>query len=225
MIIYKITNMINNKIYIGQTIRPMKIRWQAHKNERNYSDRPICLALVKYGVHNFKIEEIDSASSLDELNVLEQKWIALLDSMNPKVGYNAESGGKNKRASDETRKKQSLAKKGKPSVKKDFSCSEETKRKISEANKGNVAWNKGKPWSEEHKKAHSERMKGKKAWNKGVKINNKPIIAINLETGEEKRFDSIHQVIEELKVGRCAVQNVLSGRRKRTSNNYTYKYA
>ncbi len=169
MIIYKITNLINGKIYIGQTIRPIDIRWKAHYHERHLSDRPICKALIKYGRENFKIEEICKASSREELDKLEEFWIIELKTMNPEFGYNARSGGNKTTFSEETRKKMSLAKKGKPSSKKDFSCSIETAAKISAANKGKIPWNKGKPQSEQQKLAHSKKMKGRVAWNKGLK--------------------------------------------------------
>ena len=113
---------------------------------------------------------------------------------------------------------------------KKYSCSkfewENTVKYCSRAcvNKGRSSWNKGIPQPESQKLAHSEKMKGRLAWNKGLRINNKTIIAINLENGVETEFSSIHEVVEVLKVGRCAIQNVLSGRGKRTSNNYTYKY-
>lgn len=224
MIIYKITNLVNGKMYIGQTIRPLEKRWKAHYRER-HSDRPISRALCKYGRENFKIEEITRASSRDELDELEKFWIIELDTMNPLNGYNARGGGNTGRGvCEETRTKMSLAKKGKPSNKKDFSCSPETAAKISAANKGKIPWNKGLPQSEEQKQAHSLKMVGRKAWNKGIKRNNKPIIAINLDTNEEIEFPSIHEVVSVLKIGRCAVQNVLSGRGKRTSNNFTYRY-
>lgn len=225
MIIYKVTNNINGKIYIGQTINSLESRWKAHiitAYKHNYS---FPNAIKKYGKDNFKIEQIDSASSREELNNLEQYWIILLDSVNPIIGYNLTTGGNNNSVySEESKLKMSLAKKGKPSKKVDCSCSPETAKKISNSNKGKKAWNKGIPRTEEQKKHFSDVMKGRPVWNKGKKLNNKEIIAINLTTNEEFLFSSIHEVVEKLNVGRCAVQNVLSGRAKRTKNNFTYKY-
>ena len=45
--IYKITNLINNKIYIGQTIRDVQIRWKEHL--RSKDEAPIHKAIRKYG--------------------------------------------------------------------------------------------------------------------------------------------------------------------------------
>jgi group I intron endonuclease len=70
MIIYKITNNINNKVYIGQTIESIKKRWQRHTwrctIERN--KMAITNAIIKYGKENFIIEQIDIANSIEELN-------------------------------------------------------------------------------------------------------------------------------------------------------------
>lgn len=224
MIIYKITNKVNNKVYVGQTTRTLEIRWKCHINESKHQHRPICRAIRKHGKENFYIEQLEYCSNKSELDEKEKYWIEKLNSMNPSFGYNARAGGNETTFSDRTRQKMSLAKKGKPSNKKDFSCSPETAAKISAANKGKRAWNKGRKLNQEEIRKHSEVRKGKTAWNKGIKFNNKPIVAINLETMEEFEFSSIHEVVSSLKIGRCAVQNVLSGRGKRTSNNYTYRY-
>ena len=57
--IYKITNSINNKIYIGQTARTLNIRWKEHKVASISSDRPLYKAMRKYGIDNFHIEIIE----------------------------------------------------------------------------------------------------------------------------------------------------------------------
>lgn len=88
MWIYKITNTINNKIYIGQTIRPVKQRFNRHINDayNKIKDTHFCRALCKYGKDAFVLETIDSATSVDELTQKEQYWIKFYDSVN--IGYN-----------------------------------------------------------------------------------------------------------------------------------------
>lgn len=133
MIVYKITNLVNNKIYIGQTVQLLGVRWSQHRNpsaRKTYIHK----AITKHGKNNFIIEQIDRADSLEELNNKEAYWIKLLDSTNPKLGYNLESGGLNKRVSQRTKDKISEANKGK----KRAPVSEETKKKISEANTGKI---------------------------------------------------------------------------------------
>ena len=88
MWIYKITNIQNNKVYIGQTIRPIKDRFNRHINDaiNNIIDTHFARAIRKYGKENFIIEEIDKAQTLDELNQKEQYWIQYYNSV--KEGYN-----------------------------------------------------------------------------------------------------------------------------------------
>ena len=88
MFIYKISNSINNKVYIGQTIRPIEERFKRHINDAtNYIlDTHFARAIRKYGKENFYIEEIDKANNQEELNLKEQYWIRYYDSINN--GYN-----------------------------------------------------------------------------------------------------------------------------------------
>ena len=58
MIVYKVTNKINNKIYIGITTRNINIRWKEHCNLRARSSI-LKSAISKYGKDNFIIEEIE----------------------------------------------------------------------------------------------------------------------------------------------------------------------
>ena len=88
MFIYKISNSINNKVYIGQTIRPIEDRFQRHLNDatNNILDTHFARAIRKHGKENFWIEEIDRANNQEELNLKEQYWIRFYDSVN--TGYN-----------------------------------------------------------------------------------------------------------------------------------------
>ena len=83
MWIYKITNIQNNKVYIGQSIRPINQRLQRHINDalNNILDTHFARAIKKYGKENFVIEEIDTANTQEELNKKEQYWIKYYDSV------------------------------------------------------------------------------------------------------------------------------------------------
>ena len=91
--IYKITNTINGKSYIGQTIQNVKERFYQHcatKCSKAVSNKAIHRAIKKYGKSNFTvevIEEIDSAN----LNDRERYWIKCYNSYNN--GYNSTKGG------------------------------------------------------------------------------------------------------------------------------------
>ena len=76
MWIYKITNIQNNKVYIGQSIRPINQRFQRHINDalNNILDTHFARAIRKYGKENFIIKEIDTANTQEELNEKEQYW-------------------------------------------------------------------------------------------------------------------------------------------------------
>lgn len=93
--IYKITNLVNNKIYIGQTIfNTCAHRWKYYRNiiGKNYAPNvAIVNALNKYGYDNFKFECIESNIDLEQLDDRERYWIAYYNSY--KEGYNETTGG------------------------------------------------------------------------------------------------------------------------------------
>lgn len=86
MIIYKTTNLVNGKIYIGQ---------QSYMKNKYYlgSGNIIKRAINKYGKNNFKKEIIEDCKNQDELNEREIYWINALDSTNKEIGYNITFGG------------------------------------------------------------------------------------------------------------------------------------
>ena len=88
MFIYKITNIINNKIYIGQSIKPIEKRLKRHIYDaiNNVLNTHFARAIRKYGPNNFVIEQIDTAETQYELNLKEQYYIIKYDSINN--GYN-----------------------------------------------------------------------------------------------------------------------------------------
>ena len=91
MFIYKITNIKNGKMYIGQTIRPVMERWKRHCNDalNNILDTHFARAIRYYTPNAFTVEIIDTATSQQELTAKESYWIAWYDSTNK--GYNETS--------------------------------------------------------------------------------------------------------------------------------------
>lgn len=91
--IYKITNKINGKCYIGQSIDIEK-RWKDHqlpcRQTGKSSNYPLYRAFKKYGLNNFNFSVIEECE-LDQLDIREQYWIKYYDSYNN--GYNATLGG------------------------------------------------------------------------------------------------------------------------------------
>lgn len=114
MILYKITNILNNKIYIGQTIQlNHKLRWNSHINNAklNKNGDAITQAIRKYGKDNFKFEIICKVNSIEELNKLEEEYIKTCNSLCPN-GYNIKFGGKNQKLPDIVKQKISKSLKG-----------------------------------------------------------------------------------------------------------------
>lgn len=91
--VYKITNSINKKVYIGKTYNSIEVRFKQHLNdglnEKNFN-RPLYRAFAKYGVENFNIETLGKFEE-GILEEKEQEFIIEYDSY--KNGYNATLGG------------------------------------------------------------------------------------------------------------------------------------
>lgn len=85
MQIYKITNLINDKIYIGKDTT----------SDKNYYGSGVLIkrAIKKYGIENFKKEILEECVSNNELCLKEKYWIDLFNSNNLKIGYNISKGG------------------------------------------------------------------------------------------------------------------------------------
>lgn len=100
--IYKITNNINGKVYIGKTNYTIEKRWKEHCHDYkklSFQKRPLYRAMAKYGPENFSIEEIENVS-VEQENERERYWIEYFQSF--KNGYNATIGGDGKPYLDHT---------------------------------------------------------------------------------------------------------------------------
>lgn len=114
MIIYKITNNINGKIYIGQTVQTLKRRFTAHATKKS-SISAITSAIQKYGRDNFSYITLAEYNTLTDLNEAEKYYIYLYNSLAPN-GYNLRTGGGNYAVCDITRKRLSDSHKGQKSA-------------------------------------------------------------------------------------------------------------
>lgn len=95
--IYKITNDVNEKVYIGKTLRSVEKRWKEHirDSKREHTEsRPLYRAMNKYGVENFHIETLEECS-IELSEEREAFWIKEYNSFG-KNGYNATIGGDGK---------------------------------------------------------------------------------------------------------------------------------
>lgn len=135
-IIYKVTNLVNGKIYIGQTVQDFDKRMNSHLSNskcNKYITKYFHKAIRKYGRDNFIWEIIEYCNSKKELNEMEFHYIKQYNSFLPN-GYNMTLGGEG-----------SLGR----------LWSKSMRLKVSESKKG-------KPLSEDHKKLLSDIRKGKK---------------------------------------------------------------
>jgi group I intron endonuclease len=146
-IVYKITNQITNKSYIGWTGQPLEARWFQHQKlaEKNLDNRPFYNAIRKYGTDCWTTEVLITVKDKSVAKQKEIEYIQLFESYNH--GYNATRGGdgnNDMKMSPESNQARSAALKGRP---KNYirmagkKQSEESRKKISEAHKGMK-----KPW-------------------------------------------------------------------------------
>lgn len=87
-IIYKITNKVNGKSYIGQTRYTIEFRWKQHQHKKD--NTYFHNAIHKYGIENFSIEILEKCN-IEDLNSREIFYIAKYDTF--KNGYNLTIGG------------------------------------------------------------------------------------------------------------------------------------
>ena len=172
--IYKIINCINNKVYIGQSIDIEK-RFKRHKSNILLKFKhPLYYSLKKYGIDNFEFIIIEKVISIKDLDSKEQYWMDFYNSYNPEFGYNLRPKAESTRgykSTEETKHKQSIAKKGRVPWNKGLKMSKEFCEKLSNSHKGQevsketinkiIASRKGYTHSEETKIKISLGNKGK----------------------------------------------------------------
>lgn len=164
--VYKITNLRNGKLYIGQTVDP-KARWKYHRNIKDAKNikLPLYKSIQHHGQKNFKFETFEEYRTLNEVNIAETYWIKFYKTQDRDLGYNIRGGGDNESITEETKKKISIANTGKTRT-------EEQKRNAAEKSTGRIhteetkrkigAHSKLRKMSEENKQKLSEQRMGEK---------------------------------------------------------------
>ena len=178
-VIYKITNKLDGKIYVGKTARTLEIRMKEHlRHNETYIER----ALKKYGIEAFEVSVIEECDSEEKLNEREMYWIALLDCRYPN-GYNMSEGSEGSlghTVPESMRQKLSAMRSGK---------------KLSLENRQNIGRGcKGKRHSEKTKAILSSVQKQKHA-----------VICVE----SRKIFDSITAAAKSINVTRSTLRNAL----------------
>lgn len=213
-IIYMIKNNVNGKIYFGQTIKNKGFDerycsgrwWQYSGNEH------LVNSAKKYGEDNFVVyKQFDVAYSQDELDKLEDMYICLYNTMNPKYGYNKKRGGSRGKNSEETNEK--IRKNKKPQYGKDnpfygHHHSDEWREMMKEVN--------SHPKTEQHKANLSKAKKG---------VCRKPVAQYTEDGVLVKVWDGPLKIVEELHLNGGSLNDFLKGRSKKsTYRGYVWKY-
>jgi len=240
MLIYKITNLLNSKIYVGQkTIHRGKLINSLNDLlQTNYygSSKQLKKDVKLYGKETFKRELIENnIKTQDELNERESFWIQYFNATDESIGYNKSydtpsfSGYKH---TEESKKMMSEKKKGKNHPLFGKHISEESKQKSSKShkelykNKENHPWF-GKHHTEETKEKISEKNKGKifsdehrqKIGEKSSKV----VYQYSLEGNFIKEYKSVKEAAEMNNINRGNIANCCRNRYK-TAGKYIWKY-
>lgn len=97
MVVYKVTNKINGKVYIGQTIHSLEHRKSGHERDARCEKKTTVAfhnALLKYGYENFDWEVLKECTTQEELDYYEDYYIKEFNTLDREIGYNLKSGGK-----------------------------------------------------------------------------------------------------------------------------------
>ena len=200
--IYKITNTLSNKVYVGCASN-IRTRWNGHLYDLRKEKHPndyLQKAWSKYGELNFKFEIIETCDITD-LHEREHYWVITLDCLDRRKGYNLKPSDPLGHSihSKETKEKLRLANKGKkPSV----LCIQKLKeRKLSKEHKELLIESRKKV---DFTKVHREK--------RGKKI-------IDIET--QVVYGSLAELCEKLNITTGALSRKLLGKRP---NNTNFKY-
>jgi group I intron endonuclease len=159
--IYKITNLVNGKIYIGQT-NNLKNRWSGHICDAKKNPRwPIDFAFRKYGRDNFKYETLEIHYTVNNTNDAEIYLIAAFDARNKKIGYNIRKGGDMWEHTPQQRQQMSIDKMGEKNPFFGKTHTEETRKFFSDRLVGNT-YRRGKPSPQKTKDLISKATAGEK---------------------------------------------------------------
>lgn len=192
--IYKITNLVNGKMYIGQHVT------SDINDDYMGSGLRICAAIKKYGRQNFKREWLMFCEDKEELDYIErvfvdQTWIDRSDT------YNIALGGMSHREFKKSTK-QMISEKTKEAMKRP-----EVRQRMSIADKGRKPWNKGTKgltsWSAEQREKMDIVLsqprpyrKGIPTWNKGLTLTDSQKVKISTAT-KNAMTDEVRRKISE----------------------------
>lgn len=93
-LVYKISNTVNDRLYVGLTTNGLEKRWREHRcASKTKVDKPLYRAMRLHGVENFKIELVYEATSAEDMREAELRYIAELKAHVKDGGYNLTDHG------------------------------------------------------------------------------------------------------------------------------------
>ncbi len=226
MVIYVITNKINGKQYVGQTIQSIADRWKFHKSKRS-GCLGIKSAFVKYGIENFIIETVFEVSSIDELNQKEIEFINKFNTLAPN-GYNLKTGGNRPTFCEETRKKMSESSKGRIPWNKGLTAEDPRVASYVRSGEdsslyGKPSLAKGRKKSKEEIELHRSKLIGQKRTDEQRKANSDGHTKTSIFCNENgKKHISIMAASRDLKINSGQICHVLNGKNTH-AKGYTFK--
>jgi group I intron endonuclease len=226
--IYKITNLLDSKIYVGQSVNVEK-RWKYHLSRLKGKTHPnphLQSSWNKYGEKSFRMELIEECNK-EKLCIRENFWCRTFQSYDRKKGYNLTitSDSKKYTLTEEGRKKIGDAHRGKK-------LSEETKqlisirhmgKKLSDLTKKRMSKPKGE-WTQERKKNHSKIRKGKgpTLTEKWLEAKLKPVLYIS-PLGKETPYNSVKEASDSTGILSTHIVACCKGRLKSIYKSH-FKY-
>lgn len=236
--IYLVTNNINQKKYVGQSIcKDINLRWNQHKRKDGKTlGKHLLNAYNKYGIENFSYSIICICFD-EDCNKYEQEYIRKYNTLAPN-GYNLTSGSQksNPYPKKSTKEKRVLSEQTKKRI------SESLKKRFSMKPKANSMSNKGKTLSIEHKKKISETCirnneirkkngvkiltdKMKKGLEIGRGISRKSVGKYDLEGKFIEKYNSLSEAAEKNNTGHQQISKVCNGNRAyKTAGGFIWKF-
>ena len=224
--IYRITNLVNGKTYIGQSI-DIKRRFSEHRCISHESNIHLKRALKKYGKENFKYEVLEEC----DISELDEKEVYYISTLKPE--YNIASGGQSSLRTYPEEVKKVISQKSKAQWER--MTDEEKRYRVEHNLKGQP---KGHLVSDETRKKLRDKNLGKKQSVETINKRKQTIIEkkkngyVQTNAGHRKKvicvetreiFDSVKEASERFNINPSNISHVLKGKQKSTKG-YHFEY-
>lgn len=240
--IYTITNLMDNKVYVGYTT-DFEYREYNHSNRikaNSHANEHLQYAVNKYGIENFKIEVLEECEERF-LTALEHYWCTILDTHNRKFGYNIKPTHPdiiNSKISQETKDKIRISNTGNKRTEESRVKMSISAKKVKRDNNSIIKWREGRQkvskirgtyHSEEGAKnisiAMSTRNISKETKNKMKKAKAKPILQYTKSGEYIREWECAADVHRELGISAGNISNVCCGRKPwKSAGGFIWKF-